>query len=630
MTTLLKTISVLGVPVACADYESGLEETKRLIRLERPIAVSACNTHIVAAARREASFNTIMQEFDLILPDGMPVVWIMNRAGAGLTDRVYGPYFMRYALENAPKPWRHFFFGSSESCIQELMDSAKRLQPEIEIAGHFSPSFGVWTESDHANHARIIIESGADFIWVALGGERQERWIIEQRHRFQRGAFFAVGDAFELLAGRRPYAPAWIQRHGLTWAYRLYQEPARLWPRYFKFNSLFLRYLAQDTLFPKKLPTTVKKIAFLGSRGVPARYAGFETVVDELGSRLVERGYEVSVYNRSNYYPQKPDNHRGMRLIYLPTIRIRSAETIIHTLLSSFHAYRCDYDVIYLCGVGNACLAGLLRFGGRKIVINVDGIDYKRPKWSGFARWWLKRSEEWAVKLCDRVIADNLTVVDHYRKQYQYNPEYIAYGANVDVPNAATSELQKWGLQPGKYILFVSRLSPENDADLLLRAYIRSGVQMPLVIVGSQGYETAYYAELQRLKTDTMIFTGGVFGEGYRALSQNSLFFVLPAAIEATRLVLLDQMGFGTAILFHESPATREVIGDAGEPFANGDMAEIALAEKIALLAGDEERCKILGRKALARVREYYSWDRVGEQYEALFAGLNVEKVATC
>lgn len=623
---MLKTIPVLGVPVACVDYESGLAEAKRLIQLEKPTAVSACNTHIIAAARKDSSFNDIIQHFDLILPDGMPVVWMMNRQGAGLTDRVYGPYFMRYALVNAPAPWKHFFFGSTESCLEELVASAKQLQPDIQIAGAYSPPFRSWTETDHEEHARVIASSGADFIWVALGGERQERWIIEQRSRFTRGAFFAVGDAFELLAGRRPYAPDWMQQKGLTWAYRLYQEPARLWPRYFKYNSLFLRYLIQDTLLPKsdqKSALSKKRIAFLGSRGVPARYAGFETVVDELGSRLVERGYEVSVYNRSNYYPEKPPSHRGMRLIYLPTIRIRSAETIIHTLLSSFHAMFAQYDVIYLCGVGNASLAILLRFGGRKLVINVDGIDYKRPKWSGFARWWLRKSERWAMRLCDRVIADNLTVVSHYEKQYSYKPDYIAYGANVDVPESPLTELKKWGLEPRNYILFVSRLSPENDADLLLRAYKKSGVQMPLVIVGSHGYESAYYAHLQRLATETMILTGGVFGEGYKALSQNCQFFVLPAAIEATRLVLLDQMGFGNAILFRESPATREVIAEAGEVFGAIQDLETDLAEKICLLANDPSRCNQLRVLALARARECYAWDRVTDQYEGLLRGLS-------
>ncbi len=624
---MLKTIPVLGVPVACVDYQTGLKEALRLAKLERPVAVSACNTHLIAAARKERTFHKIMQSFDLILPDGMPVVWMMNREGAELKDRVYGPYFMRYALENAPVSLRHFFFGATESCLKELVAAAKMLRPDIVIAGAYSPPFREWTVEDHRNHARVIAESGADFIWVALGGERQERWIIGQQAHFRRGVFFAVGDAFELLAGRRPYAPDWMQNNGLTWAYRLYQEPTRLWPRYFKYNSLFLRYLIQDTLFPKRTSSTGKKIAFLGSRGVPARYAGFETVVDELGSRLVERGYEVSVYNRSNYYPEKPREHRGMRLIYISTIRIRSAETILHTLLSSLHAMTCDYDVIYLCGVGNSCLAVLLRLGGRKLVINVDGIDYKRPKWSGFARWWLQESERWAMKLCDRVIADNMTVVEHYQKQYYYQPEYIAYGANVDVPKASLSELEKWGLQPGSYILFVSRLSPENDADLLMRAYARSGIRMPLVIVGSHGYETEYYAQLQNLATETMIFTGAVFGDGYRALSQNCRFFVLPAAIEATRLVLLDQMGFGNAILFRESPATREVIGEAGEPFDDGEKAEIALGEKIAILAGDGIRCNALREKALRRAIDIYSWDRVAGQYVQLFAGLKEEAV---
>lgn len=137
----IEKISVLGLPVACVDYASGLEETQRLIRLERPTAVSACNTHIIAAVRSNPSFSDIMLAFDLILPDGMPVVWLMNHRGAGLEDRVYGPYFMRYAIERSPVPWRHFFIGSTESCLAELAAEAKKLQPNLIVTGTYSPPF---------------------------------------------------------------------------------------------------------------------------------------------------------------------------------------------------------------------------------------------------------------------------------------------------------------------------------------------------------------------------------------------------------------------------------------------------------------------------------------------------------
>ena len=242
----VKSIELLGVPVACVTYGSALEHIKQLAGELRPTAVCPANTHILAETQRNAEFAGVMAKFDLVLPDGMPVVWALNYFGAGLHDRVYGPYFMRHTLKQTPRPWRHFFFGDSEECIAELRKVAKQLQPEIEIVGSISPPFRPFTEEDEISFAEIINRAAPDFIWVALPGVRMERWIIENQPRYKRGVFLAVGDAFTLLSGRRKFAPAWMQRTGLTWLFRLMAEPARLAPRYLKHNLLFVFYLLKS------------------------------------------------------------------------------------------------------------------------------------------------------------------------------------------------------------------------------------------------------------------------------------------------------------------------------------------------------------------------------------------------
>ncbi len=244
----ITSIEVLGVSVGCVTYDSALEHIKKLAGEPRPTAVCPANTHILAEARRNSDFGQIMGKFDLVLPDGMPVVWALNWFGAGLRDRVYGPYFMRHALRNSPRPWRHFFFGDSDECIAQLRAIAPQLQPEVEIVGAISPPFRPFTEEDEISFAETINRASPDFVWVALPGVRMERWIIENQHRYQRGVFLAVGDAFTLLTGRRKFAPAWMQRLGLTWLYRLASEPGRLGPRYFKYNLLFVWYLVGETL----------------------------------------------------------------------------------------------------------------------------------------------------------------------------------------------------------------------------------------------------------------------------------------------------------------------------------------------------------------------------------------------
>jgi len=237
-----KSIDVLGVSVGCVTYDSALEQIKCLAAEERPSAVCPANTHILADARSDPDFARVMRKFDLVLPDGMPVVWSLNWFGAGLADRVYGPYFMRHTLRNTPRPWRHFFFGDTEECIREMRKAAVELQPEIEIVGAISPPFRSFTEEDEASFAETINAARPDFVWVALPGVRMERWIIGNQSRYKRGVFLAVGDAFALLSGQRKFAPAWMQKRGLTWLYRVIAEPLRLGPRYLKYNFLFLFY----------------------------------------------------------------------------------------------------------------------------------------------------------------------------------------------------------------------------------------------------------------------------------------------------------------------------------------------------------------------------------------------------
>jgi N-acetylglucosaminyldiphosphoundecaprenol N-acetyl-beta-D-mannosaminyltransferase len=214
----------------------------------RATAVCPTNTHILGEARHSPDFARVIGQFDLVLPDGMPVVWALNARGAGLNDRVYGPLFMRHVLQRTPRPWRHFFFGDSEECLAELRQVLIKLQPDIDIVGMISPPFRPFTETDEASFAAEINRAAPHFVWVALSGVRMERWIIGNQKRYSGGVFLAVGDAFSLLSGRRSFAPRWMQRMGLTWFHRVCKEPLRLGPRYLWYNSLFIFYLLWDVL----------------------------------------------------------------------------------------------------------------------------------------------------------------------------------------------------------------------------------------------------------------------------------------------------------------------------------------------------------------------------------------------
>src|SRR5262249_43149367 len=171
-------------------------------------------------------------------------------------------------------------------------------------------------------------------------------------------------------------------------------------------------------------------IAMLGTRGVPASYSGFETCVEELGARLVERGHTVTTYCRVPHISYAGSTYRGMRLVKLPTIQSKHFDTIAHTFLSSLHALWQRYDVALYCNVGNSPLTWLPRLSRQRVVLNVDGLDWKRKKWGRFARGYIRACERWAARFPDRMVTDSRRVQQYYQERYQAASTYIAYGAD--------------------------------------------------------------------------------------------------------------------------------------------------------------------------------------------------------
>lgn len=365
------------------------------------------------------------------------------------------------------------------------------------------------------------------------------------------------------------------------------------------------------------------RIGFLGSRGIPACYSGFETFVEQLSIRLVRRGHEVTVYNRVPFNKYRETQFQGVRIVRLPTIPTKGTDTIAHTFLSVLHALAQGYEIAYFCGVGNSLLSFVPKLAGAKTVVNVDGADFARAKWSGFGRWWLHRSESWAARLANVVIADNGTIKQRYRELYGIEAELIPYGANVVTQDPGDHWLKKYGLIPNNYLLYVSRLTPENAADLAIQAHQRSGSALPLVIVGDAPYQHEYIAKLNSLSAQSgkVVMTGYLFGEAYQQLSFHARAFLLPTAIDATRPVLLDQMGFGNCVIVRDTPGNLEVIGDDGLSFSHSAPDE-SLASVIRRISDNPGLAEAMGNRARQRVQHHYNWDVICEHYEALFQTL--------
>jgi glycosyltransferase involved in cell wall biosynthesis len=368
------------------------------------------------------------------------------------------------------------------------------------------------------------------------------------------------------------------------------------------------------------------KIALIGSRGIPARYSGFEQFYEQFAVRLAERGHEVTVYNRSHFIKDVKREYKGVQIVSLPSIPTKHLDTIVHTALSSLHALFQNYDIVYYCIVGNSPLVWIPRMTGAKTLINVDGEDWARDKWSGFAKTYQKWCEKVACKCSNIVIADAKGILTRYRELYNHETIFVPYGANIREDDG-TEVLEKWDLEKDRYIFYVGRFVPENSIDLLIRSFRRLETDKKLVIVGDAPYADEFKKSLHALAGDDerIIFTGYAFDNDYIQLSSHAYVYVQPAGIDGTRPALLDQMGFGNCVLVRNSTVNMEVIGDCG-CFFDRDRLEDSLTEVLQELVDHPERVDEFRGKIRSRIENYYNWEWITSFYEELFRKMLYEK----
>jgi glycosyltransferase involved in cell wall biosynthesis len=308
-----------------------------------------------------------------------------------------------------------------------------------------------------------------------------------------------------------------------------------------------------------------------------------------------------------------------MNLVKLPTIKNKYLDTIVHSLLSSLHALNQGFDVGLYFIAGNSLVTWIPRLVGTKTILNVDGLDWKRDKWSYLAKKYIQLAEYLATRLPNRYITDSKVVQTYYEDRFNNSPPYIPYGSDVDILPPAEI-LKSYGLEPGKYILFVGRLVPENCVHHLIAAVKEVNTDLKCVIVGDAPYADAYKSELKNLagKDPRIIFTGYVFGEGYRELGSNAYIFVETSGVGGTHPALVEAMAFGSCVIVNNTPENLETIKEAGFHY-DGDVGSESLAILIRKLLSRPEVVQEYRQKARNRALKSYSWDSVTDSYEDLF-----------
>jgi len=366
-------------------------------------------------------------------------------------------------------------------------------------------------------------------------------------------------------------------------------------------------------------PQIDMRIPIIGTRGIPASYGGFETLAEQLSLRLAERGHEVTVYCRPAYVSH-PHGHiyRGVKLAVLPTIRHKYLDTVIHALLSTLHALPKRYDIILVCNAANTLVTFMPRMFGTPVVVNVDGLERKRKKWNALGRAWYRLSERLSTFLPSAIITDAETIRTYYTERYGKTSTFIPYGADTRAEQG-TEVLDQFGLTPKGYMLYVSRLEPENNADLVIRAFEKVKSDRRLVIVGDAPYAGDYIRRLKATTDPRVLFTGTVFGKDYRQLQTSAYCYIQATEVGGSHPApaLVEAMGFGNCVAAADVPEHREVLGEGGFYFPLGDPA--GLAGFLQRFEDDAELVSEAGRANAERIAGRYSWDLVTDGYEELF-----------
>ncbi|MGB8886733.1 MAG: glycosyltransferase [Candidatus Korobacteraceae bacterium] len=357
-------------------------------------------------------------------------------------------------------------------------------------------------------------------------------------------------------------------------------------------------------------------IAIVGTRGIPNRYGGFERFAEQIASRFADHGHRVTVYCRRAF--TRPDDvyDRRVRRVIVPSLHQKHLDTWVSTFFAAVHVAFSDNDIVLLCNVANSPFAYIPRLFGKPVVLNVDGLDRKREKWAGLGAQVLHFCEWMSSFSSNQLLTDARAIHDYYLNKYGSESVVIGYGSEMPVGDY---NLNGFNLESGRYVLYVSRLEPENNPDLVLRSWRKVRSDWPLVMVGDNPYDAGYIERLKSLGDERVRFTGAIYGDGYWALQKHAGVFVFACEIGGVHPALIEAMAAGNPVLYLDTPENAETAGDAAVRY---EKSEADLAAKLQSMLDDPAARQDLAVRAQQRADALYRWEAIAEKYEKVFAEL--------
>lgn len=610
------TCPILNTNIAVTDMNRTVKYLKDNLEELRGRYICVSNVHTTVMSFKDINYRTVQNNAALALPDGKPLSLVSRRRGFKDAKRVPGPDLMLEMFKQSG--YRHYFYGSSEETLVKLKKALLEKYPDINIVGMYSPPFRPLSEEEDKEDIKRINDANPDFIWVGLGAPKQENWMAAHENMVT-GVMLGVGAGFDFHAGTVKRAPKWVQELCLEWFYRLLKDPKRLFKRYLSTNASFIwNTIREGHKVKKQIRREHPKIAMIGHKRIPSREGGVEIVVEKLSSRLIEQGYFVDAYNRSGYHvsgKQYDAQYRkifnGIRIITIPTFQNGKLNAIVYTVLATIRSLFGKYDVYHFHAEGPCAMLWLPKLFHKHIIVTIHGLDWQRAKWGAFASKVLLRGEKNAVKYADEIIVLSDNVRQYFKDTYGRDVHFIPNGIDKPESVKARDMVTKWGIKPGKYILFLARIVPEKGLHYLIEAFKQIDTDMQLVIAGGSSHSSDYLSQMQELSKgdERIIYTNFVQGRYLEELYSNAYMFVLPSDIEGMSISLLEAMAYGNCCLISDIPENVEVVGSHAAVFKHGDSADLKRA--LEELIKDPTLAAEYRGKSQEFILNKYNWDDV-------------------
>ena len=485
-------------------------------------------------------------------------------------------------------------------------------------------TFTVMPSHAYETLGKTILESYAQGRAVVASDRGSRRELV--RHG-ETGLLYRCGSADDLVCclkrlAAHPEEAQRMGRNGYDWVRADFRPEAH----YEKLLGVYERLRSKRTAAKKPLVTVLRtesagstsprlRVAFIGGRGVISKYSGIETYYEEVGSRLAAMGHEVTVYCR-NYFTPAIAEHNGLRLVRLPTLRSKHFETVIHTALSTAHALTRRYDVIHYHALGPSLFSLIPRMFGTKTAVTVQGLDWQRKKWGRIAASVLRLGEKASAALPNCTMVVSRVLEQHYRSRHHVDSVYIPNGGLLR-ERSIPRKIFEWGLEPGKYVLFLGRFSPEKGCHVLVNAFEQLDTDTKLVMAGASSYCDEYSRELRTHASDRIRMLDWVSGDDLDELLTNAMTFILPSDMEGLSLALLDAMGAGLCVLTSDVPENREAVEGAGFTFRCGSAEH--LADRLRFLIANPAIREAAGKAARQRVEQQYQWSMIARDIERTY-----------